>query len=105
MQVVIIKQSSERLVMEINETLDWKTVPETRKMLLKAIKKNPVGSVELHAHGLKSIDTAGIALLVEIWRILQKRSGYFRLIGLDDGVLRMIRLAQLDDVFGSCIVQ
>ncbi len=102
---MIIERDSEKLLVEINEYLDWETVPEIRKALLKAIKKNPPGCVEIHAHGLKSIDTAGLALLVETWRIMQKRSSSLRLIGLNEAALRMIRLARLDDVFGDSIVQ
>lgn len=105
MQVVIVERDSEKLMMEINGALDWKTVPTARKVMLKAIKKQSPGFVEIHAHGLESVDTAGLALLVEIRRILQKKSVSLRMAGLDDGVLRMIRLARLDDVLGDCIVQ
>jgi anti-anti-sigma factor len=44
------------------------------------------------------MDTAGVALLVELHRNALRKGGRVRLRGLNEGARRMIQLARLDQV-------
>jgi len=81
------------------------TVPHIRKQILKVIKKKNVRQVDILAQGVTSMDTAGVALILETWRTMEKKSGVLKLRGLNEGALQIIRLARLNDVLGDSIDQ
>lgn|GEM_PF-2645891 len=105
MAVVLRDQDSQKVVLEIQDALDRNTVPEIRKQILKIIKKRDIRQVDILAHGVTSMDTAGVALLLETWRTLEKKSGALKLRGLNEGALRIIQLARLNDVLSGSIVE
>lgn len=78
--------------------LDKETVPEARRRVLKALKRNPAGSLDVDLSRLERMDTAGVALLVELHRNALRKGGRVRLRGLNEGARRMIQLARLDQV-------
>ncbi|QCQ21200.1 STAS domain-containing protein [Desulfoglaeba alkanexedens] len=78
--------------------LDKETVPEARRRVLKALKRNPAGSLDVDLSRLERMDTAGVALLVELHRNALRKGGKVRLRGLNEGARRMIQLARLDQV-------
>ncbi len=104
MPVTIRNRDSHRVEIEIQEALDRNTVPGIRRELRKILKKKAAREIDILAHGVSAIDTAGVALLLETWTTLEKKSGVLRLRGLNEGALRMIRLARLEDVLGGSIV-
>jgi anti-sigma B factor antagonist len=76
-------------------------VASLRKRLLQLARKNPRILV-LNLATVQTIDTAGIAMLVEVFRILQTRGGRLILAGLHNQVLKMVQLTHLDKVMDMC---
>lgn len=85
--------------MALDGPLDFNTVPELRKRLLKALKKVPSPAVELDFTRVTKVDTSGIAMLIELNRIAASKGGKVSLTGMNDQVRRMMRLARLDQIF------
>ena len=77
-------------------TLD--TAPSLGKKLLKLSKKHKLVLV-INLSELSSIDTAGIAILVEVLRTLNARHGKLKLSGLSERFRRVMQLARLDRIF------
>ena len=48
---------------------------------------------------VSNLDTAGIALMVEVLRVLSSNGGTLRLTGLNRNAVKMIRLSRLDSAF------
>jgi len=75
------------------------TVPEIRRQVLKAARGRAIKGLFMDLHRVSSMDTGGIALLVELLRLLSRKQGELRLSGLSDNISRMIHLARLDTTF------
>jgi anti-anti-sigma factor len=79
--------------------LDRSSVPDIRQKLLKLARMKRVKNLELDFVGITSIDTAGVALLVELMRHLSRKDGKLELKGANEQVRQMIRLARVDSIF------
>jgi len=75
------------------------TVPEIRRMLLGTAKKGEVKEIRVDFSRVTAFDTAGVAMLVEIWRALAQRHGVLRLSGLSENARKLIQMARLDQIF------
>lgn len=75
------------------------TAPIIRKALLGAARKHEVREIRIDFSRVTMLDSAGVALLVEIWRGLSRRGGTLRLTGLSAPARRLIQLARLDQIF------
>jgi anti-sigma B factor antagonist len=75
------------------------TVPRIRKTLLAFTKRNEITEMHVDFSQVSALDTAGIAMLVEVWRGLVSRRAVLRLAGLSEQARRLIQLARLDQVF------
>jgi anti-anti-sigma factor len=93
---------NESNVMTLEGALDRDTVPGIRKNLLKRIKKEFGDSRELRVDlsGVSKVDSAGVALLVELLKAVSERGGKLKLTGLDENARKMIQLARLSELFG-----
>jgi anti-sigma B factor antagonist len=87
------------LSIHLEGRLDRQTVPKIRKELLKSAKKSGADKVEVDLSQVSGMDTAGIALMVELFRVLWKRDGKLRLTGLNRQTIKMIQLSRLDALF------
>lgn len=76
-------------------------VPSSRKKLLQIARRYPRALV-LNLAGVTTMDTAGIATLIEVLRMVQARGGRLILTGLHDQVNKMIQLTHLDQVVEVC---
>jgi anti-sigma B factor antagonist len=76
-----------------------RTVPTMHKALLGVARKSEVREIHLDFSRVTVLDTAGVAMLVEIWRGLARRGGTLRLTGLSAHARRLIQLARLDQIF------
>lgn len=83
----------------LDGSLDFNTVPDLRKGLLKALRKISAPAVELDFSRVSKVDTSGIAMLVELNRIAVSKGGKVSLTGMNNQVRRMMRLARLDQIF------
>lgn len=85
--------------------LDFDTVPDHRKNLLKALKKAASPTMALDFSRVSKADTSGIAMLVELNRVAVSKGGRVSLTGMNEQVLRMMRLARLDRIFALDAVE
>jgi anti-sigma B factor antagonist len=88
-----------RFSIQLEGPVDMKTVPEIRRMLLGTAKKREVTEIRVDFSRVTALDTAGVAMLVEIWRGLARKDGVLRLSGLSEKARRLMQLARLDQVF------
>lgn len=95
-------QSGETVV-ELEGVFDREAAPAMRKTLLKIARKSEVKGLVIDLSRVSAVDTSGIAVLVEIVRLLSQKDRTMRLIGLVDSVRRMIRLTRLDQIFGKAL--
>lgn len=85
------------LVVKIDRDLNLWSVPEIRKRILKVARsRKNIHTLGIDLTDVKSLDTAGLALLVEIYRLLRRRGGRFYLVGFGNHIEKMIRLAGLE---------
>jgi anti-sigma B factor antagonist len=99
-QSVELHIDPERSTVKLGGSFDRRTCPTIRKKLLKFIKKNNPRVVTVDLSGMEAMDSAGIAVLVEVLSALSRRGGKMKLSGLNDTVIRMIHLARLGQAFG-----
>ncbi len=76
-----------------------RTVPGIRKALLGVARKSGIKEIRIDFSRVTMLDTAGVAMLVEIWRGLARRGGTLRLTGLSEHARRLIQLARLEQIF------
>jgi len=86
------------ILLTIKGTLDIRTSPQLKKMLMKCFSEKP-GRLDLMLSGVESIDTSGVATLVEGLRWSHRSGGEFVLSGVQEGVLDLIRLSKLESEF------
>ncbi|MEA5444297.1 STAS domain-containing protein [Gammaproteobacteria bacterium AB-CW1] len=58
-------------------------------------------TVELDLSGVKRVDSAGLAVMVEWWRRCQAAGGQLKLGEIPEQLKALIRISQLDSVFGD----
>ncbi len=97
MSGTVSRQTS--LPVALEGSLDFNTVPDLRKKLLKALRKGASSAIELDFSRVSKVDTSGIAMLVELKRIAVSKGGNVSLKGMNEQVRRMMRLARLDQIF------
>lgn len=78
--------------------VDLTTVPGIRNQLLGYAKKRETKELAVDMVKVTQLDTAGVAMLVELWRCLTRRGGKLRLSGLSENGKRLLHLAGLDQI-------
>jgi anti-sigma B factor antagonist len=89
--------NSQEAVVTLHGEFRMATIASSRRKLLQLTRKNPK-VVAIDMAEVQTIDTAGIAVLVEVLRALRGRGGKLKLTGLRDQVRRMVGLTHLDQV-------
>ena len=79
--------------------LNRRTVPGIRKQLLRTGRNRAVRSVVADFSEVSEMDTAGIAVLIELMQTLSGKDGELQLTGMSEAILRIIRLARLEQIF------
>lgn len=90
---------SNKISVKLKGALNRTTVPEIRKGLLKSAKQTGIEEMEIDLSDVSNLDTAGIALMVEVLRVLSSNGGRLHLTGLNQSAVKMIRLSRLDSAF------
>jgi len=86
-------------MVQLDGILDRDSVPGIRRKLLKLARKRELKNLEVDFSRVASIDTAGVALLVELKRYLNRKAGQLWLKEANEQVRQMIHLARLDSIF------
>lgn len=84
-------------IIELNGRIDLFSSPGFRRRLLKLIRGNNNLLVDLSQ--VSYIDSSGVACLVEAYQMARGKSLRFGLIGINDSVRNILKLARLDQVF------
>jgi len=79
--------------------LDRQSVPAIRRRLLGVAREIGVSHMLVDLAKVSAIDTAGVAMLVELLRVLTEKRGKLHLVGLNEKTTKMIRLSRLDSLF------
>ena len=87
------------LLVKLEGPLDRDTVPDIRGQLLRYGKKKGVRDVEIDLASVISVDTAGLAVLVELLIAVSRRGHVVRIRNSDANIERMLRLACVDKLF------
>jgi anti-anti-sigma factor len=91
--------ANDTIVVKLEGRVDRETVPDTRKQLLKITRKRGAGHVDVDLTGVSAIDTAGLALLVELLILFSRKGRELRLQGANVNIEKMLRMACLDQLF------
>ena len=95
----VIRAGNGTIAVKLGGSLDRETVPDIRKQVLRVTRKKDTGDITVDLSEVAAIDTAGLALLVEVFVDLCGRGRALRMEGANERVERMIRLADLDRLF------
>jgi anti-anti-sigma factor len=93
--------NAQQAVVDLHGDFRMAAVASSLKRLLQVARKNPRILV-LNLATVQTMDTAGIAMLVEVFRIMQTRGGRLILAGLHNQVQKMVQLTHLDKVMDMC---
>lgn len=78
-------------------TIDLDHSPAARRALLDAVGRGRAISVDLA--GVEVLDSSGMASLIEAHALARAAQLGFRLVGASERVMKLLRLARLDQVF------
>jgi anti-anti-sigma factor len=93
--------NSQQAVVCLHGDFSMVVAASLRKKLLQLAKKNPKTLV-LDMSAIHAMDTAGVAVLVELYRVLEERGGRLSLVGLRDQLKKMVQLTHLDQLLDLC---
>ena len=94
---VSIRQSGVAQVVDVEGEVDLGTSPNLRRVLFDLLGKKP--KLALNLHGLRYIDSSGIATLIEVLKSAQRLQMDFVLFGLSPAVQDAFRLTHVNRVF------
>lgn len=84
-------------VVALSGEVDLHHSPSARKQLLAQLQAQRPVLVDLAA--VEYIDSSGVASLVEGYQLARTSDLEFALVGVSEAVMRVLRLARLDQVF------
>ncbi len=99
MNLKIRRDQPDLLTIELEGHISRDSVPELRKSLLKVARHIKASTMKLDFSAVYSLDTSGVAMLVELQTVLFRSGGRLILTALSDETRRVIRLARLDQSF------
>ncbi len=100
MHLTIKEPRAGEAVIALEGSLDWDTVPEIRKKLLKLVGKRISERITIDLSSVPEIDSAGIALLVEAMKSIYHRHGVLQITGINEKTRQLIHLVHLDEALG-----
>ena len=81
----------------ISGAMDLEHSSRMRRELLDGVGRSR--NVLVDMSGVTGIDSSGVASLVEVHQAAREKDGTCTLVAVDDSVMRLLRLARLDEVF------
>jgi anti-sigma B factor antagonist len=92
-----VREAGRYAVVELTGDVDLSCSPAARAAILGCLKSHRNVLVDLSA--VTSIDSSGVASLVEGYQIARKAALQFGLVGVSEAALAVLQLARLDKVF------
>jgi len=83
-------------VVHLAGCIDYRTVPEARRRLLKQAGK---GDLDIDLAGVTQIDSSGLAILIEVFQVARRAGRRVRLTHASRRFSKLVRLARLEKLF------
>lgn len=96
---IAVRASGNTSIVDVNGDITLRTTPEVRKVLLSQFRDKRAYRVIVNMSGVRYIDSAGVASLVEALRVSQDSNGQFVLYGLGKIARQVLELTRLTKVF------
>lgn len=93
---------SDACLLVLRGDIDYTCAPELRANLFEALDEVGAGPILVDLGEVRSIDTAGMAVLVEGLVTSEERGGKLLLCGAGESVRKVFRLAGLQKALESC---
>ncbi len=84
---------------KLSGEIDFVVTPKVRTMLLEHVKKSD-GPVNLDLSGLNYLDSAGLAVFIELRRVLQEEGRDVQIVQAHPQVKKIFTLTQVGRLFG-----
>ena len=89
-------------VIHVGGRVDTSCAPELRRTILDLFRKRNEKTVIVNLSEAQSMDSSGVAALIEGQQEAQKGNKRFVLVGLSEGVRHVLELVQLLEMFEIC---
>jgi anti-sigma B factor antagonist len=96
---ISIRQSNNSTIVDVVGDITLHNTPEVRKVLLDLLKVKHATRVVMNLTGVKYIDSAGVASLVEGLKVSREMKSGFALFGLSRTAREVLELTRLIKVF------
>ncbi len=94
-----LKEIQGKPLVEVDGSLDRDSVLQIRKPLLKVARRKEVRELTIDLSKVSRMDTSGIAVLVEVLRVISAKGGKLHLANVSETASRMIHLAGMEKAF------
>ncbi len=101
-EVIAVPDMPDVRAFYVKGRVTYHDAPELRKSLLGEISVTSASGLVVELGGVEEMDTSGAAVLVEALMLGRKRGLRLLLCSPSESVLRMFRLAGLEEVLGHC---
>lgn len=101
MMEVSARAAGSGVVIDVEGDVDLYSSPRLREAILNSVR-GKLSPLVVNLAGVTYIDSSGVATLVEGLQLSNKHNGKFRLVGLNERVSEVFRLARLQQVFEIC---
>ncbi|HKV48600.1 MAG TPA: STAS domain-containing protein [Candidatus Acidoferrales bacterium] len=96
---IAVRTSDGTSIVELNGDITMRTTPQVRKVLLDQFRDKQSHRVIVNMSGVRYIDSAGVASLVEALRVSRDLKSRFALCGLGKVARQVLELTRLTKVF------
>jgi anti-sigma B factor antagonist len=96
---IVVRASNGTSIVDLNGDITLRTTPEVRKALLSQFREKSTHRVIVNMTGVRYIDSAGVASLVEALRLSRDLKSRFSLFGLSRIARQVLDLTRLTKVF------
>ncbi|RJP14305.1 MAG: anti-sigma factor antagonist [Candidatus Abyssobacteria bacterium SURF_5] len=99
--VVKTERAGRAVIIRAEGEVDLYSSPSLREAILDSVKKE-LSPIVVNLSEVTYIDSSGVATLVEGFQLAKRYSGIVRLVGLNERVSEVFKLARLHQVFQIC---
>lgn len=96
---IAVRTSGSTSIVDLSGDITLRTTPEVRKVLLSQFREKTTQRVIVNMSGVRYIDSAGVASLVEALRLARDLKSRFALFGLGKIARQVLDLTRLTKVF------
>lgn len=94
-----VRQENGTSIIAIKGDIDLKHSPDIRRAILESIGEAPGANLILDLHGVRYIDSSGVATPVEGYRKARELNGRFMLVGVSKAAHELLELTKLVTLF------